>query len=290
MSYFHWVQYLFTQLVYLIFRLMPRNMRALCGASLGQIVYYIGIRRTVTEQNLAAAFPHLPPKAVRQVTRRVYRHFGRVAASFATIPQTKASDFNDWIFVNNYDILTNYLAKGKGAIVVSGHLGNWELMGAIMAAKGLPVTFIVTTQRNKLIERMIDRYRESVGIEIVKRRHAVKGVLSALKRNRLVALLIDQDAHEDGAFVPFFGRLASTPRGPAVFHLKTGSPMIFAASSYLPGGRLLIELENLDTDNMTDADEITALATSKLENAIRRTPEQWFWMHRRWKTAPPKES
>jgi KDO2-lipid IV(A) lauroyltransferase len=112
-------------------------------------------------------------------------------------------------------------------------------------------------------------------------------VLSALKRNRCVALLIDQDAHEDGAFVPFFGRPASTPRGPAVFHLRTGAPLVFARSIRLPGERYRIHCTRLNTDGITDPDRITALMTEELEAAIRETPEQWFWMHRRWKTLPP---
>jgi Kdo2-lipid IVA lauroyltransferase/acyltransferase len=232
----------------------------------------------------------LPPKAIHKVARRVYRHFGRVAASFSCVPKMNASAFNDWIFVDGYEILTDNLAKGNGAIVVSGHLGNWELMGAIMAAKGLPITFVVTTQRNKLIEQMIDRYRGAVGIQIVKRRQAIRGVLSALKQNRIVALLIDQDAHEDGAFVPFFGKLASTPRGPAVFHLKTGAPILFAKSVRLPHERYRITVEELEIEGITDPDKIMAIATAKLENAVRETPEQWFWMHRRWKTPPPTVS
>jgi KDO2-lipid IV(A) lauroyltransferase len=197
-----------------------------------------------------------------------------------------ASAVGKWIHLRNVEPLKEAVSAGKGAIVVSGHLGNWELMGAIIATIGLPVTFVVTTQRNKLIESLIDRYREAADIEIVKRRAAVKGVLSALKRNRLVAILIDQDAHEDGAFVPFFGRLSSTPRGPAIFHLRTGAPLIFASCIRLPGDHYRIEVERLNTGNLTDADEIIALATARLEAAIRETPEQWFWMHRRWKTSP----
>lgn len=185
-------------------------------------------------------------------------------------------------------MLDEAMAEGKGCIMVSGHMGNWEIGGCLAAARGIPTTFVVTTQRNKLIEAKLDRYREASGAEIVKRRVATKGVLSALKRKRMVAILIDQDAHEDGAFVPFFGRPASTPRGPAVFQLRTGAPLVFAYSIRLPGERYRIHYERIQTEGITDADELTALLTSKLEAAIRIRPEQWFWMHRRWKTRPPK--
>ncbi len=172
--------------------------------------------------------------------------------------------------------------------MVSGHLGNWEIGGYMAALRGIPSTFIVTTQKNKLIEAKLDSYRAGCGAEIVKRRVATKGILSALKRKRMVDILIDQDAHEDGAFVPFFGRLASTPRGPAVLHLRTGAPLIFGYTTRLPGERYRLHYERIDSTGITDADELTAIMTHKLETAIRIHPEQWFWMHRRWKTLPPK--
>lgn len=218
------------------------------------------------------------------MSSRVYRHFGRVAVSFVSIPGLLKADVGKWIYVEGFDVLTKTLEGGKGGLFVSGHLGNWEIMGGIVARCGFPVTFVVTTQSNKMVEELIDRYRIKAGVEIIKRRDAVRGVLSALKRNRLVAILIDQDAHEDGAFVPFFGKLASTPRGPAVFHLRTGSPLIFAHSIRLPGDRYRIRLTPVNTHGLDDADTVTAHLTTMLEQAVRETPEQWLWMHRRWKT------
>jgi KDO2-lipid IV(A) lauroyltransferase len=224
---------------------------------------------------------------LRATARRVYAHFGRVAATLAVLAQLKAKKADRWVFVENEHLVDEALAQGKGCLVVSGHLGNWEIGGAYTATKGYPSTFVVTTQRNKLTEQMLNRIREKAGVEIIKRRDAVRGVLSALKRNRIVAILIDQDAHEDGAFVPFFGRLASTPRGPAVFHLRTGAPLLFVSNIRLPGERYRIRYSAVDTSGTDDADELTARLTAQLESEIRETPEQWFWMHRRWKSSPP---
>ncbi len=270
-----------------LLRALPRKWRGAVGAGFGQVIYSIGIRRTVTKQNLADSFPGVPPKGVSTVASQVYRHFGRMASSLSALSKLESEDVGDWIYCDTFSVLTEALKEGKGCLVFSGHLGNWELMGAITARCGIPVTFVVTTQRNKKIEKMMDDIRRSVDIEIVKRKDATRGVLSALKRNRCVALLIDQDAHEDGAFVPFFGRLASTPRGPAVFHLRTGAPLVFAHSIRLPGERYRINLTRFDTQGVENADELIAAMTARLEAAIRETPEQWFWMHRRWKTRPP---
>ena len=257
------------------------------GLLLGQVVYYLGIRRRVTVNNLRNAFPDLPARALAEMAARVYRHFGSVATSLAGIGGLSATDEGRWVHAQGFEPLKQALEEGRGCLVFSGHLGNWELMGAMASRCSIPVTFVVTTQRNKQVEALVDNIRRSAGIEIVKRREAVRGVLAALKRNRCVAILIDQDAHEDGAFVPFFGRPASTPRGPAVFHLRTGAPLIFARCIRLPGERYRIQFEKMNTKGITDPDVLTAQMTSKLEAAIRETPEQWFWMHRRWKTLPP---
>jgi len=271
---------------------LPRRVAAALGALIGELVYSVGIRRTVTKENVHAAFPMLPARAIRQVARAAYRHFGRVAVSFAWLPRLGPHALKRWIFIKGLEVFDEVLQRGKGAIIVSGHLGNWELMGATVAALGYPVTYVVTTQRNKRVEALMDGLRESAGIEIVKMREGVRGVLSALKRNRLVAILMDQDAHEAGAFVPFFGRAASTPKGAAVFHLKTGSPLIFVRSCRISRERYVIHFEELNTAILEprNAETITALATRELEDAIRETPEQWFWMHRRWKTRPLESS
>ena len=282
----HGIEYLSTLLTGLVLACLPRRVRGAFGAGLGQLVYFIGIRREVTLNNLRQAYPALPPRALRTMAMRVYRHFGRVATGFATVPRLKPADVGRWIHIEGLETLRQVLSEGRGGIVYSGHLGNWEIMGAIVAQLGLPVSFVVARQSNRRVEELMDRYRQSAGIEIVKRAQAIRGVLSALQRNRLVAMLIDQDAHEDGAFVPFFGRLASTPRGPAVFHLRTGSPLIFAQCVRISRERYRIRLTRTDTAAFKTADELTAHMTAQLEAAIRETPEQWFWMHRRWKTRP----
>lgn len=284
----HRFQYIIILLLISILRVLPRRTRGWVGNALGQVAYFTGIRRNVVLDNLKHAFPGIPDKAAKATAAKVYRHFGTVAASIVGFAGLNKSAINRWVFVENGEVLDEALAEGKGCIMVSGHLGNWEIGGYLVAARGIPSTFVVTTQRNKLIEAKFDRIRATSGAEIVKRRVATKGVLSALKRKRLVAILIDQDAHEDGAFVPFFGRPASTPRGPAVFHLRTGAPLIFGYATRLPGERYRMHYERIDSTGITDADELTALLTHKLETAIRIRPEQWFWMHRRWKTLPPK--
>jgi len=155
------------------------------------------------------------------------------------------------------------------------------------------VTYVVEAQANPLIERWMNRMRESVGVEIVPRRDAARGVLRSLKRNRVVAMLCDQDAGRAGVFVPFFGRPASTPRGPAVFHLKTGVPMIFGSCPGDRRGKYRVNFEPLKFTGLIgererDERAIMSQITARLEADIRLRPEQWLWLHRRWKTSPER--
>lgn len=284
----HRIQFLALKLLLGLLRLLPRRGRGATGVCLGKLAYYSGIRKRVVKENLKEAFPDLPPQGVSEVARSCFEHFGCVATSLAAFPSLTKATVNDWVFFENLAALDAAVAGGKGGLVISGHIGNWEIVGAMCGKLGYPVSFVVTTQRNKLVEAWLNELRESCGIEIIQRKDALRGVLSALKRNRLVAILIDQDAHEEGVFVPFFGKLSSTPRGPAVFHQRTGAPLIFMSSYRLPGERYKCRLETIEVAPEADHAAIMAALTLKLETAIRQAPEQWFWMHRRWKTAPPE--
>ena len=275
-----------------VLRHLPREVSIRLGESLGALVYLLGVRTRVAKDNLARAFPDLSPGQIERMAKSCYRHFGALLAEFARLPLLRRENVEQLVEIEGRAVLDQSQARGKGGIVVSGHLGNWELMGASAAVLGYPVSYVVTGQENELVESLMDRLREGAGVQIIKRREALKGVIKALRDNRLVAILSDQDAHEAGAFVPFFGRPASTPRGAAVFALRTGADLIFAESHRRDLGKLkviyeLIPQDNLPADPEQAACELTRRFTARLQQAIHHHPEQWFWMHRRWKTSPP---
>ena len=274
------------------FRRLPRSISIRLGESLAGLVYLLGIRVPVTKDNLAQAFPDLDPGQIQKIACGCYRHFGALLAEFARLPLIKRENLSDLVEIEGLQVMNQARAEGRGVIVVSGHLGNWELMGAAFAILGYPVSYVVTRQENELVERQMDNLRRGAGTEIIKRRDAAKGVLKALRQNCLVAILSDQDAHEAGAFVPFFGRPASTPRGAALFALRTGAALIFAESYRQGLGRLRVIFERIPVNDLpADRDaavhELVRRFTARLEKAVRRHPQQWFWMHRRWKTSPP---
>lgn len=274
-----------------VFRTLPVPLARALADCLGTAAAAVGLRKSVALDNLRQSFPGMNRSEAVRLFRRCWRHFARVGAELARLPSLSRAEIDRWIDLSRHGVIAEALKKGKGAIVVSGHFGNWEWMGGAMAKIGYPVTYVVTTQTNPLIEEWLNQVRRSAEVEIVRRRDAVRGVLDALRRNRAVAILCDQDAGREGVFVPFFGRPASTPRGPAVFHLKTGAPLVFGSAPRDQRGVVRVMFEELRLDGLigereADVRLIMAQVTARLEAEVRKVPEQWLWLHRRWKTAP----
>ena len=275
-----------------LFRFLPHRLAQRFGGAAGIAAHdLIGIRKRLAREQLAAAFPEKSEHWVNRTTREVYRHLGTVAAETARLPVLAGGEFDRWVVFEGREQLAEVLEEGRGCLVASAHLGCWEYAGAWTAAHGLPVTYVVAEQANPQIEELIDNARRSCGIEIVKRKDATRGIISALKRNRLVAMMIDQDARSQGEFIDFFGRRASTFRGVAVFALKMKSPVGLITTYRAEDGRVHIRFKRAEFtpsgDRERDIHNLTEYLTHQIEEDIRRHPEQWLWLHRRWKTNPP---
>ena len=271
---------------------LPLRLAVSLGAELGTFLYrVVRVRREVTEQNLRTAFPELPEAEIEALALRTYRNFGRMLAEFVREPRLTPEFLAEHVEFVNEDVLREAVAAGKGGILVTGHFGNWEWMAAALCARGYDLQPIVAEQRNRLVEKLIDDFRAAAGVRVIKfGAPSVRQTLKLLRSNGFVGILVDQDAGRNGEFVPFFGRPASTPKGPAVFHLKTGSPLIFLASVRLGPGRhrvycerLRVETDGQPTDENVHA--VTAAITARLEHWVRQYPDHWFWMHRRWKSS-----
>ena len=290
----HRLEYLFALCLAALFRLLPIGVSLAIGMGVGWFAYSVlSIRRKVMLANLAQAFPQKPVKERNRIARRCFMHYGGMAAEFALLPKLNRKYLEKYIEIRGREFVDRVLQEGKGGFVISGHFGNWEIMGGGSATLGYPVTYVATSQSNPLVDKMMDDYRKALGIEIWKRREAVKGVLKSLRNNRFVAILIDQDARRDCVFVDFFGKQAATHRGAAVFHLKTGAPLIFSYCTRIKGPYYRITFEEVPL-NLSGGSkdeqirEITQTLTTMLEDKIREHPEQWFWMHKRWKTQPER--
>lgn len=264
------------------------------GARLGALGYRpLGIRRAVVERQLRAAFPDWSAERVAQVARAAYENLGRTFIETAVLPSySRDQVLGLFERVDNWDVVERAHALGRGLIMLTGHLGNWELGGAYIAARGVPLDAVARGMENPLFDGYLTRTRRRIGMNVIRDADAVRLVPRALRAGRAVAFLFDQGAVGlASTWVPFFGRMAKTPRGPAVFALRLDTPMVFGAAIRQPSGRFAISFETVDTvrsgDREADVDAMVAAYTQVLERWVRRVPEQYFWHHRRWKHQRP---
>ncbi len=289
----HWLQYLAIRGVVSVLRLIGWSAASRVGALLGRFAYSpVGIRRRIVERHIAAAFPDYTPAQIERTAIAAYESLGRTSIETAVLAGTSPEKITQLISeTQNWELFEAALAQGKGVILATGHLGNWELGGAYFAARGVSVAAITRRMQNPLFDRYLRGTRASLDVEVIHDAVAVRRVPRALGEGKMIAFLCDQDGIGlASTFVPFFGRPARTPRGPGVFALRLGVPVLFACCVRKPDGSYRIAFENVavtSTGNREhDVDQIVAGFTRQLEAAVRETPGQYFWHHRRWKRQP----
>ena len=275
-------------------RALSWNAACKIGEKLGALGYRpLGIRKRVVEKQIAAAFPNLDHDAVRKLARESYEHLGRTFIETALLDSLGRDGLQQLVeTVEGWEEVDDVMSKGKGAVLVTGHIGNWELAGAYVAARGVPLDAIARGMANPLFDAYVNRARAEMGMTIVHDSDAVKRTPRSLRAGRAVAFVADQGVLGlASTFVPFFGRPAKTPRGAAVFALRFDVPVIFVVALRQPNGRFRIVVERIEarrTGNMDrDVDAIVAAFTEHLEKWVRVVPAQYFWQHRRWRRQPP---
>jgi len=290
----HRVQYGAVRAMVAVLRLLGFRRASAVGAWLGALGYRpLGIRRAVVERQLRGAFPDWTPARVAQVARASYQNLGRTFIESAVLPAySREQVLGLFERVENWEIVEQALALGRGVIMLTGHIGNWEIGGAYFAARGVPFAAVTRGMENPQFDRYITRARRLVGVTVVHDADAVRQVPRLLRAGHAVAFLFDQGAVGlASTWVPFFGRMAKTPRGPAVFALRLDAPMVFGLSIRQPNGRFTLSFEAVDTvrtgDRDADVDAMVAAYSAVLERWVRRVPEQYFWHHRRWKHQRP---
>jgi KDO2-lipid IV(A) lauroyltransferase len=252
----------------------------------------LGIRRGVVERQIAAAFPELNRSAVARIARESYRNLGRVAIEATLLARGSPQDVLDLFHPSpSWSVAERALARGRGLIFVAGHLGNWELSGAYVAARGVPVHAIARGMANPLSDAFFRRTRERLGMHIMHDRDAVRRVPRVLRDGHTVGILSDQaTVGLASTFVPFFGRPAKTPRGAAVFALRGDVPIVLIQAVRQRDGLYEFVAEEIavthTADRERDIDDIIARFSQALERMVRRYPGQYFWQHRRWKHQP----
>jgi KDO2-lipid IV(A) lauroyltransferase len=274
-------------------RVSPPVLQRL-GTSLGWFAcHFIPVRRSVAREHIRMAFPGLPDREAEKILLDSYASLCTTALEVLRMRSLDGKALLDMVEVDGREHFDRALEEGKGLIVVTYHLGNWELMGAVTSLLGYPLDVIYQHQSNPLSDRFINRIRTKFGTGIIERSQAVTQSIRALKKNRIVAFLSDQDAHREGVFAPLFGRPASTPRGPAMLHLRLKTPIVTGVGLRNPDGshRFLIRPLDVEASGNTENDVYAILSecNRRLEEYVRAHPGQWLWQHRRWKTRPQHE-
>ncbi|HEX6307447.1 MAG TPA: hypothetical protein VFZ69_04615 [Longimicrobiales bacterium] len=263
---------------------------ARAGAALGALGYPLHIRRDVVERNLRIAFPHETEVWRREIARESYAHLGRETLMMLRLATISRDELIARTRTINEEAARAAFRAGRGVVVVAGHLGNWEIGAALMAARGYPVDVIAKRAANPLFYERVLSARERLGVGVIDFQRANRLALRSLRAGRAVAFAADQHAGRAGLWVPFFGRPASTYRGPAVMALRTGAPMLLSIPLRAPDGAYEITLEPIDIDPTGDMDldvlRLTEAFTRRLETAVRAHPGQYVWHHRRWRTPP----
>ena len=270
----------------ILLRLSDRSAAAL-GRWIGAFAFrYLPVRREEAFSHLTRAFPHHGEIRRIRMLRRVYDHFGQILVDALRLGQTNVKRL---VSVENRECLDRMLSKGKGVILLSGHLGNWEIIPAWLAQNGYKLYPVVKRQKNRGANRFFIELRRSTGSFPLYPTTPARQMLKILRDGNILGLVSDQDARRRGIFVDFFGIPSSTPKGAAVFHLKLNSPIAMGLCHRNADGSYHLKFEPILTAR-GDNDGVTAITqrfTSHLEHEIRNHPEQYFWFHRRWKTEPP---
>lgn len=273
-------------------RVIPLGAAQAFGGGMGTLAYCLGARyRKVADKNLQIAYGVAMTAGERRKTiRRVFQNFGRATlGEFLKAPSLTQDELRNLVKAETYAPVDALLARGKGVILFTAHFGNWELLARRAAMEGYSVTVVARQGDDPGFNKLTDMLRENGGYEVHPRGDSPRRLLQRLKQNKIIAILPDQKS--DDVFVPFFGTLAGTVAGPAVLALKTGAAIVPMFCPRQQDGTyrmvLLPEIVAAPTgDTEADIRRIMTEITQVIENMVREYPDQWLWLHDRWRLPP----
>lgn len=275
---------------------VPLPLLHFFGRCLGSFFYYfVPIRKKCALDSLALSFPDMPLAEQKRIVHDLYRHLGALVMNHCYFPRIKRADLVQRVELVGLDVLRAAMAKGKGVVLTGAHMGDWEISSLALGAAGIPLSLVTAPIHNPYLDRMIKSHRHRLGVELIPSKGmSLRDILVELKKKNCVGLLVDQSAGRHGLLVDFFGRKASTPKGPAQFAVKTGAPLFLCSSTPKGDGSHRMVFEEIATEAEGLQGEellfhITQDVTAKIEQYIRQNPQYWFgWFHRRWKIRAPK--
>ena len=298
MKFRHYIEYALVMLLRFILMLMPRRAALWLGRRIGDLAYTLDARhRKLVMDNLNLAYKdELSHKEKKEIARGTYQHYASMFIDLIRpykVTEAKVARLAEYEGRENLD---NAYAQGKGVLVLTAHFGYWEFMGVAQGYTGNTLDVLARKLDNPLLDKILTNYRSQSGNNVVYKKNAIKAILETLKAKRGAAVLIDQNVNPNrGIFVSFFGVPACTTTVVSSLAVKTGAPIVPAFSLPLPGRRWKfiyekpVEYEICENKKET-IEKLTQQCTEIIESYIRKQPEVWLWLHRRWKTRPPEEN
>lgn len=269
---------------------LPNGLRRALARAVGRLACALGIRRRVALDNLRHAFPELSEKERRRIAKGAYINMAYAVMEGLSSPRLSEAELARAVVTDQWAMVQAAIDAGKGILVASAHFGGWELLGEVLARRGVKLHAVVRSLRGWVNAELIQSRRRS-GMQLIAPRGAVLSSVRALRQGAMVAMLIDQVLPADrGVFVPFFGRPACTTPALSMAAISSGAP-VFILMSVREGDHLRLFVEGPfpvphTGDRGRDILEHTATLTLAIERFVRRHPEQWLWLHRRWKVQP----
>ncbi|MGC8666770.1 MAG: lysophospholipid acyltransferase family protein [Chthonomonadales bacterium] len=274
-----------------VIRVLPFPIALAVGRGLGRLMCAASKRRyQVALKNLGIAFGEaLTPEQRHAMARQSFVHFGMFAVECIKFAYMNQQEALRRIRTEGFEHLQSVMDQGKGCLLLSAHLGNFEIGARVVTAAGYELFALARETRDAGTTDLMQQIRTRMGIKVVTINQSLRPVLEGLKRNAVVAIICDQNAAD--VFVPFFGRPTGTVSGPARLALKTGAPIVTFACTRDGGGGYCFHFQEPyrpqpTGDPRADIEAVTAVINSRLEELISRTPEQWLWFHDRWKSSP----
>ena len=269
-------------------RWMPHVAAGALGTAIGTLFYVLDARhRRLAIANLEAAFPSRSRAECRSIARRTFAHFGRLLTALLKFSTMTPPQMRARVEFAGAERVATAHASGRGVLLFTGHFGYWELNALVHPLELAPLAVLARALDNPHLHAMLERVRSATGNSVIYKRGAVRRILRVLNDNGTVALLIDQHIHTDSVIVDFFNRPAWTTAALAAIAVRTGAPVIPVFALPLPGGRYRMVYEHpVDPPASDDPEalrEFTQRCTDVLEMYVRRYPDLWLWMHRRWR-------
>jgi KDO2-lipid IV(A) lauroyltransferase len=278
-----------------VLRFLPRRIVMGLGRSLGRLWSDLDPRHVgVALDNLRHAYPHWDDARLLRTARGVYAHFGQVLLDLLWLQERSREEIMDLVDVEEAEAVRAALAEGKGVVMAAAHIGNWEVNGIALGWLFEPVGVVVRPLDNPLLDARLTAFRQKSGNVVIPKKRVLGQALRRLREGKAVAFLVDQNVQaSEGIFVDFFGRPAATTPAAAALAVRVGCPLVTGWTELRPGGRYRMKYYVLrpsaGADRQAEVERLTRELSALVEEWVRAAPEQWLWIHRRWKTQPLPE-